>query len=49
MLLKYNSKDIERVGIYLDIKWKDITKIKDRIKYIYQQYPEEALDNSLLP
>ena len=32
VLHKYNSRDIERVGIYLDIKWKDITKIKDRIE-----------------
>ena len=29
VLHKYNTKDIERVGIYLDIKWKEITKIKD--------------------
>ena len=42
---KYNTKEIERVGIYLDIKWKEITKIKDRIKYIYQKYPAEALGN----
>ena len=45
VLHKYNTKDIERVGIYLDIKWKDITNIKDRIKYIYQQYPAGALGN----
>ena len=45
MLHKYNTKEIERVGIYLDIKWKEITKIKDQIKYIYQQYPAEALGN----
>ena len=29
VLHKYNTKEIERVGIYLDIKWKEITKIKD--------------------
>ena len=45
VLHKYNTKEIECVGIYLDIKWKDITNIKDRIKYIYQQYPAEALGN----
>ena len=45
MLHKYKTKEIERVGIYLDIKWKEITKIKDQIKYIYQQYTEEALSN----
>ena len=45
VLHKYNTKKIERVSIYLDIKWKDITKIKDRIEYIYQQYPSEALGN----
>ena len=45
MLHKYNTKEIERVGIYLDIKWKEITKIKYLIKYIYQQYPAEALGN----
>ena len=43
VLHKYNTKDIERVGIYLDIKWKEITNIKDRIEYICQQYPAEAL------
>ena len=43
MVHKYNTKNIEHVGIYLDIKWKDITKIKDRTEYIYQQYPAEAL------
>ena len=43
VLHKYNTKEIERVGVYLDIKWKEITKIKDTIKYIYQQYPAEAL------
>ena len=48
VLHKYNTKEIERVGIYLDIKWKEITKIKDRIKYIYQQYPAEALGNLYL-
>ena len=45
VLHKYNTKDIERVGIYLDIKWKEIMKIKDRINYIYRQYPAEALGN----
>ena len=45
VLHKYNTKEIERVGIYLDIKWKEITNIKDKIKYIYHQYPEEALGN----
>ena len=45
MLHKYNTKEIEHVVIYLVIKWKEITKIKDRIKYIYQQYPAEALGN----
>ena len=29
VLHKYNTKEIERVGIYLDIKWKEITNIKD--------------------
>ena len=43
VLQKYNTKEIERVGIYLDIKWKEITNIKDQIEYIYQQYPSEAL------
>ena len=43
VLHKYNTKEIERVGIYLDIKWKEITNIKDLIEYIYQQYPAEAL------
>ena len=45
VLHKYNTKEIEHVGIYLDIKWKEITNIKDQIKYIYQQYPAEALGN----
>ena len=43
VLHKYNIKEIEHVGIYPDIKWKEITKFKDRIEYIYQQFPEEAL------
>ena len=43
VLHKSSTKEIERVGIYLEIKWKEITKIKDQIKYIYQQYPAEAL------
>ena len=29
VLHKYNTKEIERVSIYLDINWKYITKIKD--------------------
>ena len=29
VLHKYNTKEIERVGVYLNIKWKEITKIKD--------------------
>ena len=45
VMYKYKTKEIELVGIYLDIKWKEITNIKYRIQYIYHQYPAEALGN----
>ena len=42
-LREYNTTEIERVGVYLGIKWKKIKKKKDRICHIYALHPDEPL------
>ena len=42
-LHEYNATEIEHVGVYLGIKWKEITKKKDRICHICALHPDEPL------